>query len=326
MFNYTHEVIINSLAGTLKGENVTLYPSGATSSKLAVYDDPALTGVKHLLIERAGDYRGDLVFPRTQGLVFKTLPIDGQFSTLTLTVGTVKAGDVISVSIFAKLLDPAAIAEYAYPNWASFGKPILVNITAKSATAADVAQQLADALKEAIPYNNKFITVEVSGAVVTLTASEYGLELDAENGCKIEHLVEGECDPCALDAYEPYSGVTAKSTKTVVPFGTGEKLVENYRFPTYGNVRYAALNSDEAPIPGAKYIMYSFAYDSPRPGFGGMSGVGQKVDAVTRHIFWVKEDLKDAFDNAIKAAIGNSAIVEKKTVGSTVEDPSSNGE
>ena len=314
MFNYTHEVIINSKVGTLTGKK-----------RFINYDDPALTGVKHLLIERAGDYRGDLVFPRTQGLVFKTLPIDGQFSTLTLTVSTVAEGDVISVSIFAKLLDPAAIAEYAYPNWASFGKPILVNITAKSATAADVAQQLADALKEAIPYNNKFITVEVSGAVVTLTASEYGLELDAENGCKIEKLDATECDPCGLEVYVPYSGITAKSTKTVVPFGTGEKLIENYRFPTYGNVRYAALNSDEAPIPGAKYIMYSFAYDSPRPGFGGMSGVGQKVDAVTRHIFWVKEDLKDDFE-AVITGLGTVTIVPKKTVGDTVEDPSSDGE
>ena len=47
--------------------------------------------------------------------------------------------------------------------------------------------------------------------------------------------------------------------------------------------------------------MYSFAYDSPRPGFGGLSGVGQKVDAVTRHIFWVKSDVVSDFDTALAA-------------------------
>lgn len=281
MFNYTHEVIINSNVGTLTG-----------NKRIGTYTDEAL-GVKHLVIERGGDYRADLIFPRTEGVVFKTPGNAGTLATLTIAQPTVNAGDVLQFSVFVKLLDPAAIAEYAYPNWASFGKPIVVGFTHKS--GATFADELVAALKDAIPYNNKFITVAKSGTSVVLTASMFGMEFE---GAKLEKLVEGACDGCTFDQYEAVE-LTATPVATKIPFGTGEKLIENYRFPTYGNVRYAALNSDEAPVPGKLYTMYSFAYDSPRPGFGGLSGVGQKLDAVTRHIYWVSNDVVADFDAAL---------------------------
>jgi len=284
MFDYTHEVIINSNVGTQ-----------ASNKRIATYDDPAL-GVKHLLIERAGDYRSDLIFPRGEGVVFKTPGYNGTLATLTVTVpGTLAANDVFQFSVFVKLLDPAAIAEYAYPNWASFGKPLVVGFTHKS--GGTFADELIAALKDAIPYNNKFVTVAKDSTSVVLTASMFGMEFES---AKLEKLVAGSCDGCTFDSYELVED-DYTTTPTVVPFGTGEKLVENYRFPTYGNRRYAALNEDEMPIPGAIYTMYSFAYDSPRPGFGGLSGVGQKVDAVTRHIFWVKSDVVSDFDTALAA-------------------------
>ena len=284
MFDYTHEVIINNNVGTQ-----------ASNKRIATYDDPAL-GVKHLLIERAGDYRSDLIFPRGEGVVFKTPGYDGTLATLTVTVpGSLAANDVFQFSVFVKLLDPAAIAEYAYPNWASFGKPLVVGFTHKS--GGTFADELIAALKDAIPFNNKFVTVAKDSTSVVLTASMFGMEFES---AKLEKLVAGSCDGCSFDQYELVAD-DYTVTPTVVPFGTGEKLVENYRFPTYGNRRYAALNEDEMPIPGAIYTMYSFAYDSPRPGFGGLSGVGQKVDAVTRHIFWVKSDVVSDFDTALAA-------------------------
>lgn len=299
MFNYTHEVIINDNVGTLNG-----------NKRIGTYEDDVL-GVKHLVIERAGDYRADLIFPRGEAVVFKTPGHDGKLDQLTVTAPTVtganpqvKAGDVLQFSVFVKLLDPAAIAEYAYPNWASFGKPIVVGFTHKDGGV--FAKELAAALKDAIPYNNKFVTVSdtkdaTDTSSVVLTASMFGMNFE---GAKLEKLVDGGCDPCNPDKYELITDNYSTVSKTIaaekmIPFGTGEKLVENYRFPTYSNVRYASLGSDEAPIPGALYTMYSFSYDSPRPGFGGLAGVGQKVDAQTRHIYWVKSDVVDAFDSAL---------------------------
>ena len=283
MFNYTHEVIINSNVGTLTG-----------NARIGTYTDEA--GVKHLVIERGGDYREDLIFPRGAGVVFKTPGYDGTLATLTVSApASLTAGDVLQFTVFVKLLDPAAIAEYAYPNWASFGKPIVVGFTHK--TGGVFADELVAALKDAIPYNNKFIKVEKNSTDVVLTASMFGMEFaDA----KLEKLVAGACDGCSFDTYEPVEA-TMVAEATVIPFGTGDKLIENYRVPTYANTRYAALNSDEAPVSGAIYTMYSFSYDSPRPGFGGISGVGQKVDAVTRHIYWVKSDVVADFDDALDA-------------------------
>lgn len=282
MFNYTHEVIINSNVGTLTG-----------GKRIGTYTDEAL-GVKHLVIERGGDYRADLIFPRTEGVVFKTPGYNGQLATLTVTApSSIVAGAVFQFSVFAKLLDPAAISDYAYPNWASFGKPIVVGFSHKS--GGTFADELIAALKEAVPYNNKFITVAKSGTSVVLTASMFGMEFE---GAKLEKLVEGTCDGCQFDQYELVAD-NYTTTPTKVPFGTGDSLVENYRFPTYSNRRYAGLNSDETPVPGAVYTMYSFSYDSPRPGFGGLSGVGQKLDAVTRHIYWVKSDVVSDFDAAL---------------------------
>lgn len=283
MFNYTHEVIINSNVGTLTGGH-----------RIGTYDDEALD-VKHLVIERGGDYRSDLIFPRGEGVVFKTPSVAGTLGSVSISAPTVTVGDIIQFSVFVKLLDPAAIAEYAYPNWASFGKPIVVQFEHK--TGGVFADELVAAIKEAIPYNNKFITAVKSGTNTVLTASMYGMEFA---NAKVEKLLDGSCDGCTFESYTTLS-TSITYTAAVVPFGTGEKLMENYRFPTYGNMRYASINSDEAPIPGATYTMYSFSYDSPRPGFGGTDGVGQKVDAVTRHIYWVKSDVVSAFDSALSA-------------------------
>ena len=79
-------------------------------------------------------------------------------------------------------------------------------------------------------------------------------------------------------------------------------MIENYRFPSYPNVRYAALNEDEYPIAGALYTEYTFTYCANRIGFGGMSGVGQEVSAVTKHVLFVENSLVDDFEKVIKDA------------------------
>ena len=143
MFNYTHEVIINSNVGTLAG-----------NKRIGTYDDEAL-GVKHLIIERAGDYRSDLIFPRGEGVVFKTPGYDGQLATLTVTApDSLTAGDVFQFSVFVKL--------------------------------GVFADELVAALKDAIPFNNKFITVAKNGTSIVLTASMFGMEFES---AKLEKLV-----------------------------------------------------------------------------------------------------------------------------------------
>lgn len=66
--------------------------------------------------------------------------------------------------------------------------------------------------------------------------------------------------------------------------------------------------------------MFSFAYDSPRPQFGGISGVGQKVEAVTRHIYYVPTTLADAFAEAFT----NLGVTVVTTNALEITDPDAN--
>lgn len=46
------------------------------------------------------------------------------------------------------------------------------------------------------------------------------------------------------------------------------------------------------------YVQFSFAYESPRPQLGGLSGVGQAMTAVTRHVYYVPKSLATEFEQA----------------------------
>ena len=90
---------------------------------------------------------------------------------------------------------------------------------------------------------------------------------------------------CILDANGVESiPAVANTTARVEPFATKEWIIENLRFPTYPNIRY---NSAGNMPTAALYDELAFTYKVPRVGLGGLSGVGQAVDAVTRHIFYV---------------------------------------
>lgn len=285
MFQYTHELVINSLNTAISKKNA----------------DNSVT------IERGGEYKAEFV---QGGVIWKTAPVQGALDKITLKVaglGLVADTDY-ALNIFVKLVDPHAFFEYGYPNWNTFGKQILVSFTA-TGTAADDAQLILDSiLPAAIENDLTFVKGEVSGTDVVLEVGNYGLRFDSVGLSTYDPTT---CDSCVGEYMNPeaildrgdWANVTAsKIAHTTVgqdPFGTGEWLRENLRFPSYPNIRYAAVGEDNYPIPGASYTMYSFAYESPRPGLGGLSGVGQAVTAVTRHIYYVHSSAVSDFDTLL---------------------------
>ena len=155
------------------------------------------------------------------------------------------------------------LAEYASPNWEVFGKPIIVGYN--NATGA-----LQKAIDLAIPDGNKFIKATVSGTSLVLEATTPYMDFD-----KIS-LTDA-------DGKVTFPAV-ANTVARVEPFATKEWIIENLRFPTYSNIRY----NSAADMPSAAlYDELAFTYKVPRVGLGGLSGVGQAIDAVTRHIFYV---------------------------------------
>lgn len=307
MFQYTKEIILHGVADRVVVESATNPYSGVTANKI--------------LVKRGGEYFSDFILPAK---VYATEGYYGHPGKLTIDLADVEliAGGLYQLQFRVKTPNQF-FAEYASPNWQVYGKPMLVGFDVTEEMAADTAvaaAKLAELIRLAIPANNQFIKVvynEGENKVVLEGTSNF-MTFDKVALEKYDPTV---CDSC-LGEYNPVAiATTIEDNKE--DFATGEWLVENLRFPTYPNIRYASASEDERPINGTTYVEFSFAYQSPRPGLGGASGVGQAMTAVTRHIYYVpaaeaakfEELLKQAGLEVVKpeAANANEANVEETT-------------
>ena len=336
MFQYTHELIFNSL--TMPDGTKRLVRNGGSSGPLT--------------IKRGGEYWKNFVQMQT---VYKTVGNVGKNEILKIDVekfadlfqdndeATFMAPGTYQLNMFVKLLDPNALYEFGYPNWNTFGRQILIgfDVTA-SDTAADVAAKLYESLKMAVREEEFKVGGLVAGeagadatvgdfeedaTVVAMRANHYALRFDTVG---LAFYDETTCDSCmgeyldAISIFDRSEGAQTAATiavEGVVPFATGEWLIENLRFPTYPNIRYWGVGDQDRPIPGVVYVQYSFGYESPRPQLGGLSGVGQAMYAVTRHVYYVPAgDLADEFEQAFKDLGLNVVAVNEMEV----TDPDAN--
>ena len=336
MFQYTHELIFNSL--TMPDGSKRLVRNGDSTGPLT--------------IKRGGEYWGRFI---QDGKVYKTPGHVGVYEMLTIDVeklGTIFPGQngafmnpgVYQLNMFVKLLDPHALYEFGYPNYQSFGRHILVGFDVEpSDEAADVALKIYESLDMAIR-KEEFVVggLDESGeekvvgefaedaTVIAIRTNHYALRFGAVGVAMYD---ETTCDSC-IGEYLPTIDIlnnknTAKNAAEIIvegvePFATGQWLIENLRFPTYPNIRYAAPFEEDRPVPGVTYVQYSFAYDSPRPQFGGLSGVGQKVEAVTRHIYYVPESLAADFEAAFVELKHDGKAIEIVETMPEITDPDGN--
>ena len=200
--------------------------------------------------------------------IYKTVGQSGQVAKKTVTFTGLTAGKEYVLS-FRVITPDQYLAEYASPNWQVFGKPIIVGFNYK-----DVAS-LVEAIKLAIPEGNKYFKVAAgTGTAVVLEATTKYMDFDK---VAVE-LVEKKEDDTVPTV------TVANTQERIAPFATKEWIIENLRFPTYPNIRYNSVGN----VPTeALYDELAFTYAVPRVGLGGLSGVGQGLTAVTRHIFFV---------------------------------------
>lgn len=291
MFQYTHEVIINSL--TRDGLDRFQVPSA---------------GVLQIL--RSGVYKLEHV---VDGKIYKTAGHEGKVSSLmfnfTDTAAFAEDG-TYRLTIFTKMPNKF-LGEYANANWYEFGKPLMVEFECIGAMTPElIMNKVAKALRLALPENNQWLKITTGDAskVTVQTKDPYMIF----SGVELEYYEPTACDSC-IGYYEKKDLSKNVSVENgCEPFATADWITENLRFPSYPNVRYASPNSDEIPTPGAIYNMYSFQYDVVRKGLGGLSVVGQKAESVTRHIYYVRQDLAQAFEDAVSEAFGPNVIIEDK--------------
>ena len=221
-----------------------------------------------LIVDGLGEY---VLANIVDGKIFRTECEPGSEGTLTIDATKITgAGEYV---LTFRVVTSQALAEFASPNWNVFGKPVIIGFKATKASDVDA---VLNAVKLAFPAGNTAVTVVKSGTDVIITGVSKYISFDKEQLVKVEEGENGIEETVVSGAVE--------TDPNVEPFGTKEWIIENLRFPTYPNIRYNSAGN----MPTAeRYDELSFAYAVPRVGLGGLSGVGQGLTAVTRHIFYV---------------------------------------
>lgn len=285
MFQYTKETVLNN--------PVIKVIEGVTNP----YTLKA--GVSQIVIEGVGEYYSDCIL---NGEMFKTEGYEGKPGKLTFKDITAPEGEQEYMLTFRVVTPNQFFAEYASPAFKDFCKPMVIGFRAKQ---AEVKAEMMKAIAMAIPADNKFILVDEEKG--TLEGTSNYMTFDK---VMLEWYDPTKCDRCEGEYALVASGDDLCTIeKNVESFATAQWILENLRFPTYPNIRYASA-STQMPVAGKIYNEYAFTYSVPRVGLGGLSGVGQTMEAVTRHIFFVPNDIaKTDFEDKVNLAMHESVGV-----------------
>ena len=278
MFNYTKEVIINDPTIIIKG------------------DGNNGLGVGVVAVKRGGNYK----ISNINGKIFKTAGHAGTKAKVAILPAALETADVARLTIY--LSTPGTeFVEFGSPNWQEFGKPYIIE------TKATTAAELASAIKLALNEDNAHFSVKVNDTKVELEAAETWMDFAEVN---YDLVTFADCSDCAKETIENKSAnVTVTHGKP--EFGTAKWIVENLRFPSHPNLRYAPLYADEAPIAGTTYTEYSFEYKVERSVPGGLSAVGQVADSIVRIVFYVAPAAQSAFEEAFGSELLDTATDAK---------------
>lgn len=287
MFDFQKEVIINS----------NLLDDGV-NPRFMVMDGP----VKLFRVLRCADYRKEGL---VEGVIYKTPAEKGQVASAAFNLPT-KEGTyrvVIGITLIGKYL-----ADYAMP-WSNFGKAVLAEFEVSAEDlekAKELQEKMIKAIEMAIPENYRYVRVSAEGSgkvLVSCTDSHQVItvaELQEQRGISCP-------DSCTEKQYVTVDEAV-EVTKNKMEIGTAAWLQENLRFPSYPNIRYAALNEEEYPVNGGLYTQFSFLYCMPRKGLHGQGTVGQALKSVTTHTFYVLSSLVDKFEEDLKKVFGDDSI------------------
>ena len=294
MFDYTKETILNSVTD----KNVQ-----------------AITGL--LRIFRVGEYKVDYKSTNiADGKVYKAKGTEGTKATATITAVAGNSGSnrgKYRVTVNMKN-NSKFYADYATAVW-KFQKPIYAEFTvvgdSTDNTAALMATKIANAIKLALPENNKYITVTVDDDAVIITATD---ATDMFESVVIEKYEPNSVLPSEGQYVASTVVGTIAKTDNKVPFATGDWLIENLRFPSYPNTRYNSINGDEKPVPGQLYTQYSFRYIAERKNLSGIGSVGQRLVSITNHVFYIPSTLEATFEAKLKTAFGEDVMAKEKII------------
>ena len=204
--------------------------------------------------------------------------------------------------------------ESIYANdWYRKGMPLSVSF-AVSEDAAEMAKAIEDTIKTFNVFTKvkKVLDVTAEEGVLTIKGTHEHQRLQ-----KITILVE---DPASklgeekvVAEYElnrkEHAAVTGVKVG-VNGFGTYSQLIKDLRLPTAVHNHWLSVQKDEMPIVGALYTQYIINYYAPSTANPSFTALGNRSMSETTHVFWVKNDLVEDWEDLLLAIDpnGDSAI------------------
>ena len=93
-------------------------------------------------------------------------------------------------------------------------------------------------------------------------------------------------------------------------FGTYSHLIKDLRLPTAANYQWSHIRQEETPILGATYDEFIIEYEAPSTN-EGLGAVGQRLNSVTTHVFWVNSNISGTFSSALtNAGLSDNYVLE----------------
>lgn len=199
------------------------------------------------------------------------------------------------------------------------GRPMSIGFIVRSeeTASADLAKEIK---RIAAKFNlatvgRKLVDVSVNGSTVTFECTdEYmrfkGMAVLLDNGDseqEVAHFFDGE------NPDDNTQDVITLDERGVNGFGTFRHIVKDLRLPTAMNTGWTALQQTERPVPGALYNQYTIHYKAPSYTNPSLVAVGHETMSKTTHMFWVRQELAEAFEKVIAEVVGSDAVKNDRT-------------
>ena len=274
MFQFTTTTIVNSNKAVDVKNTPLLDANGDEVLKFIAKGDI-------FRVHGTGTFRKDAIQS-----VYKREASVGKLGKVTLTVPKGTADKILRLHINIKLTGKT---QSDYTNYyGDFSKPVVIDIVggASGEKNAEEFERLINRLRH--DYGSAFVKVGRTKDTLTLTAREEGQIVSAE-------LFEVD----SANTLQPKIKTVAESEETVrgsAGFGNTDWMLRSVTLPTYDNTRHFGVNRDERPVAGALYDQFTLRY-IVRSGEDGIWN-GNK-QSVTTHVFWVNQDVSEAFEAAL---------------------------
>lgn len=302
MFQFTGTYLINS----------NLDSSGKprwTSQAEDTMQDPIVKGSFN--VKRVNKFIKDNVVS-----IYKSVGYNPTLATATFTI----KNDGVGLYRIALYIRYDGNRNSFYANDMVFqGKPLWIEYEIKdnSESANDIAARI---VKNAGLYkqmwDNKVFAISAAGNIVTIAAmDEYERFMRADiekfmtndNTCACSDVCS--CSYQVIKSAKPADDPEYDAENTITQgkagFGTYSNIIYDLRLPTMEARRFAGINQEELPIPGALYNQYTIKYCKYR-GILGSDVVGSPSKSLTTHVFYVNQAIADEFE----AALANIGTIE----------------